>query len=77
MAWVRRLLLWVPVTALSQEMVRFDTQALQNPEISGVAYQRGALVGDEVREYLVEESGRMGSDCAVAHVGLALQQMHH
>jgi len=30
-AWVRRLMRWTPVTALAQELVRFDTQALQHP----------------------------------------------
>jgi len=30
-------------------------QAMENPEISGVAYQQGALQGDQVREYLLEK----------------------
>jgi len=33
----------------------FDTQKLQNPEISGVEYQQGELFGYEVREYLLEK----------------------
>ncbi|WP_297387816.1 RNA-guided endonuclease IscB [Acidiferrobacter sp.] len=36
MTWVCRLRQWVPVTNLSTMLHRFDTQALQNPEISGV-----------------------------------------
>ena len=35
------------------ELVRFDTQRLQNPEISGTEYQQGTLFGYEVREYLL------------------------
>jgi len=42
-----------PVTAISQELVRFDTQALENPDIEGVEYQQGQLSGYEVREYVL------------------------
>ena len=45
----------LPLTEVSVENIRFDTQALQNPEISGVNYQRGTLAGYEVREYLLEK----------------------
>jgi hypothetical protein len=47
--WVTRLRKYAPVAALSQELVRFDTQLMQNAEISGVAYQQGTLAGYEVR----------------------------
>jgi hypothetical protein len=43
--WLERLRRLAPITALSQELVRFDTQALQNPDISGVEYQQGELAG--------------------------------
>jgi hypothetical protein len=58
LAWVRRMRRWAPVTALSSELVRFDMQALENPEISGIEYQQGTLAGYEVREYLLEKWGR-------------------
>ncbi len=32
------------------ELVRFDTQLLENAEITGVEYQQGELTGYEVRE---------------------------
>ena len=51
--WVKRLARWCPVSAISLEAVRFDTQLLQNPTIAGVEYQQGALAGTEVREYLL------------------------
>jgi len=41
------------VRAISQELVRFDTQALENPDIEGVEYQHGQLAGYEVREYVL------------------------
>jgi hypothetical protein len=39
--WVRRLRKRCHLTAISVEVVRFDTQAIQNPEISGSQYQQG------------------------------------
>lgn len=76
MTWVRKLRRWSPVTALSQELVRFDTQALQNPEISGVAYQQGTLAGYEVREYLLEKWGRRCAYCDAEHVPLEIEHIH-
>ena len=63
MAWVLRLLRLAPVTALSQELVRFDMQKIQNPEMSGIEYQQGTLQGYEVREYLLEKWGRKCAYC--------------
>ena len=45
MAWVERFSKLAPITSISQELVRFDTQKLDNPEISGVEYQQGTLLG--------------------------------
>jgi hypothetical protein len=55
MAWVKRLSKLAPITNLSQELVRFDTQSMTTPEISGAEYQQGTLAGYEVREYLLEK----------------------
>lgn len=75
MTWVNRLRRWVPVTAISQELVRFDTQALQNPEISGVEYQQGTLAGYEVREYLLEKWGRKCAYCDAKDVPLEIDHI--
>lgn len=32
------------------ELVKFDMQLMENPEIKGVEYQQGALAGFEQRE---------------------------
>jgi RRXRR protein len=40
-----------PIKAVSQELVKFDTQLTESPEISGMEYQQGELAGYEVREY--------------------------
>jgi hypothetical protein len=37
---VQRLRRWCRVGALSLELVKFDTQKMQNAEISGVKYQQ-------------------------------------
>ena len=58
MSWVVKLRKLVPVTELWVETVKFDTQKLQNPEVSGAEYQQGTLFGFEVREYLFEKFGR-------------------
>jgi 5-methylcytosine-specific restriction endonuclease McrA len=64
------------VTALSQELVRFDTQKLQNPEISGIQYQQGELQGYEVREYLLEKWGRKCAHCDAENVPLEIDHIH-
>jgi 5-methylcytosine-specific restriction endonuclease McrA len=76
LAWVKRLMRWSPVTVLSQELVRFDTQSMQNPEISGVEYQRGTLFGYEAREYLLEKWGRRCAYCSAEHVPLEIDHIH-
>ena len=76
LAWVARLRRWAPVTALSTMIHRFDTQALQNPEISGVEYQQGELQGYEVREYLLEKWGRKCAYCDAEHTPLTIDHIH-
>jgi hypothetical protein len=52
--WAKRPFNFAPVSGMVVETVRFDTQLMQHPEISGVEYQQGELAGYEVREYLCE-----------------------
>ncbi len=74
LTWVQRLSRYCPVAALSFELVKFDPQALANPEIDGVAYQQGTLFGYELREYLLEKWGRC---CAYCHkINIPLQIEH-
>jgi len=54
LTWVRRLQCLCPVEAISQELVRFDTQALEHPDIEGVEYQQGRRAANEVREYALQ-----------------------
>ena len=73
MSWVVKLRKLVPVTELWVETVKFDTQKLQNPEVSGAEYQQGTLFGFEVREYLFEKFGRKCVYCGVESVPLNIK----
>jgi 5-methylcytosine-specific restriction endonuclease McrA len=75
MAWVRRLRCWAPIASISSELVRFDMQALQNPEIEGVEYQQGTLFGYELREYLLEKWGRACAYCGAENVPLQIEHI--
>jgi hypothetical protein len=57
------------------ELVRFDTQKMLNPEISGVEYQQGELAGYEVREYLLEKWGRKCAYCGADNVPLQVEHI--
>lgn len=48
--WIKRIMRFCAVGSIAQELVRFDTQKLEKPEISGTEYQQGTLAGYEVRE---------------------------
>ncbi|AUB43283.1 5-methylcytosine-specific restriction endonuclease McrA (plasmid) [Nostoc flagelliforme CCNUN1] len=74
--WVRRLRKLCPITAISQELVKFDTQKLQNPEISGLEYQRGELFGFEVKEYLLTKWGRNCVYCGAENLPLEIEHIH-
>lgn len=45
----------LPIKDIIVEVAAFDTQKMQNPEISGVEYQQGTLAGYTIREYLAEK----------------------
>jgi 5-methylcytosine-specific restriction endonuclease McrA len=73
--WVKRLCKYVPIANIIQELVRFDLQQVENPEISGVEYQQGELKGYEVREYLLEKWNRKCSYCGVENVPLQVEHI--
>jgi len=73
--WIARLQKLCMITAISLELVKFDTQKMQNPEISGVEYQQGELHGYEVREYLLEKFGRKCVYCGAKNVPLQVEHI--
>lgn len=76
LTWVQRLRHVCPVASLSMELVKFDTQAMENPEISGVEYQQGTLAGYEIREYLLEKWNRQCAYCGAKDVPLQVEHIH-
>ncbi|MTI31425.1 RNA-guided endonuclease IscB [Xanthovirga aplysinae] len=73
--WRNRIQSWCPVTSLTMELVKFDTQKMQNAEISGVEYQQGELSGYEVREYLLEKFGRKCVYCDAKDIPLEIEHV--
>ncbi len=73
--WVERLRMLCPIESLSMELVRFDTQKMQNPEVSGTEYQQGTLWGYEVREYLLEKYNRTCQYCQAMDTPLEIEHI--
>lgn len=74
-AWVDRLQRLAPVTGIAQELVRFDMQRMETPEISGVEYQQGTLAGYELREYALAKWDRKCAYCDAENVPLNLDHI--
>ncbi len=57
--WSQRLRRIYPIKGIAVELVKFDMQLMENPEIEGVEYQQGELAGYELREYLLLKFGHL------------------
>lgn len=76
MTWVQRLRKVCPLTSISMELVKFDMQQMENPEISGVQYHQGTLAGYEVREYLLQKWGHQCAYCGAKDIPLQIEHIH-
>lgn len=76
LTWVNKLSKLAPVKTIFQELVRFDLQKIESPEISGVEYQQGVLAGYEVREYLLNKWERRCAYCSAENVPLQVEHIH-
>lgn len=76
LTWVNRFIKLAPIGSITQELVRFDLQQHENPEISGIEYQQGALAGYEVREYLLNKWERKCTYCSIENVPLQIEHIH-
>jgi 5-methylcytosine-specific restriction endonuclease McrA len=76
LTWVNKLSRFAPINTIYQELVRFDLQRIENPEITGVEYQQGLLAGYEVREYLLNKWERKCTYCGVENVPLQVEHIH-
>lgn len=75
LTFVSRLINYCPVTSMSLEVAKFDTQLMQNPEISGTEYQQGERAGYEVREYLLEKFKRTCVYCKAVNIPLEIDHI--
>jgi 5-methylcytosine-specific restriction endonuclease McrA len=73
--WFTRFFKLCNLESISMELVRFDTQLMQDAEISGVEYQQGELQGYEVREYLLEKYSRKCCYCGKTDVPLEIEHI--
>ena len=76
MTWVRKFIKFAPIGSIISELVRFDLQQIENPEISGIEYSQGTLFGYEVREYLLEKWDRKCAYCGAENVPLQVEHIH-
>jgi 5-methylcytosine-specific restriction endonuclease McrA len=75
MTWVHRLSRYAPVATISQELVRFDMQAIENAAIQGEEYQQGTLAGYETREFLLEKWNRTCAYCEKTDIPLQIEHI--
>ncbi len=75
LSWVRRLCRLAPVCGIAMELVRFDTQKMDNLEIARILYQPGTLAGCETCAYLLETWGRCCASCDTRNVPLQVEHV--
>ena len=75
MTWVKRLINLCPIDSIATELVKFDIQKMQNPEVSGTEYQQGTLYQYEVREYLLEKFNRTCVYCGAKDTPLEVEHI--
>jgi len=75
LTWVQRLMRVCNITAISMELVKFDMQAMENAEVSGVEYQQGTLAGYELRQYLLEKWERACAYCGRQNIPLQIEHI--
>jgi 5-methylcytosine-specific restriction endonuclease McrA len=73
--WTQRLMKYCPIGVIHVETAKFDTQLMQNPEISGIEYQQGTLQGYEVKEYLLEKFDYKCAYCGIQNVPLEVEHV--
>ena len=76
LTWVNKFIKFAPVNSIAMELVRFDLQQLENPEISGTEYQQGELLGYEIREYLLNKWDRKCTYCKAENIPLQVEHIH-
>ena len=65
----------LPVWRVKVEVGSFDTQKMQNPEISGREYQQGHLEGYQIKEYLLRKWQHQCAYCGAREVPLQVEHI--
>ena len=65
----------LPISQINVEIGSFDTQNMQNPEVSGISYQQGQLQGYLLREYLLAKWQRRCAYCQTSGVPLQVEHL--
>lgn len=74
-SWVNKLQDIIPLTDISYENCKFDTQLIDNQNIKGIEYQQGTLHGYEIREYLLEKFNRKCIYCGKKNIPLEIEHI--
>lgn len=72
---INKLIGILPITKIIIEIAKFDTQKMQNPEISGVEYQQGKLQGYNVKDYLLEKFKYQCTYCGKSNIPLEVEHI--
>ena len=72
---VRILQTMYPVTLIRIERNKFDPQLMMNPDIQGIEYQRGTLLGWQIRAYVLERDDGRCAYCRRSRVRLELDHV--
>jgi 5-methylcytosine-specific restriction endonuclease McrA len=74
--WTLKLQKLIPnLNSVSVEIVTFDTQKMQNPEIRNWEYQRGELLGYEIKAYLLEKYSYKCVYCGKKNIKLEMDHV--
>lgn len=65
----------LPISQINVEIGSFDTQKMQNPEVSDVSYQQGQLQGYQLREYLLAKWQRRCAYCKMSGIPLQIEHL--
>ncbi len=74
-SWVDKLQKIIPLTHISYENCKFDSQLMSSENIKGIEYQQGVLLGYEIREYLLEKFNRKCMYCGKENIPLEIEHI--
>lgn len=74
-SFLNKLMKIIPLTHISYENCKFDTQLINNENIKGIEYQQGTLLGYTIREYLLEKYNRKCIYCGKENIPLEIEHI--